>query len=699
MSRSLIVPPPTDETVMVCTRWLRAKGRDGAAIIDAADAADAAAEEADAAEEALELTEAERALGLLPLRGATAAAAAASEAAGHRSSGKEAFQRGDWKAALRCYEAGARADPRCVLSALNRSAALLKLGRHRDALLAADRALWLTNGSSAKAYYRRAAAFTAAGDFNEALCDLDAAKVLEPADAAVVAARLKALETREEACWQFSAACKMTPPSPCVMLMDELEQFEGEEVELHDGRLALRWGATPKGLLTQFDADAKEWPEVREEAGPLDGRALWAMEAATKRRSLQVLSLRGCGLGPWGAHFVAAGVRAVGGASSLETLRLNACRLRVDGCAAVASLLTLDGSATPRARSLPPTATFPPPSPPSHLPPLTLPPTSRQVIADRARAQRQRHGRRGAQDADRRARGQHDSRGAPRGAKPDRRDQAARLLGGGGGPPDTARPRHLAQPGEPLLLYYLLLAAHTYCPSLPNQIGYRGCAALCEALRGSTSLQKLHASHNRLRSDALWRLASLAIGHPSLLLLDLRGLRLGTAERAQLLERTKYTSVQFKVDAPASAPAVCAEEQAVVVTEEQAGETTLPQPLPTADASGGEPESEYQEDFEHWKPGAGRVLPQKTSGVEGAAEAKASQPLPLPLPSDDASAEGAAEAEPRGEAPASTQPQSSFSFEQDTFIFAPPLTVEPPPAYGSEHAEAWLAELPHMNLF
>ena len=157
--------------------------------------------------------------------------------------------------------------------------------------------------------------------------------------------------------------------------------------------------------------------------------------------------------------------------------------------------------------------------------------------------------------------------------------------------------------------------------------------------------------------------------------------------------------MQFKVDAPASAPAVCAEEQAVVVTEEQAGETTLPQPLPTADASGGEPESEHQEDFEHWKPGAGRVLPQKTSGVEGAAEAKASQPLPLPLPSDDASAEGAAQAEPRGEAPASTQPQSSFSFEQDTFIFAPPLTVEPPPAYGSEHAEAWLAELPHMNLF
>ena len=90
-------------------------------------------------------------------------------------------------------------------------------------------------------------------------------------------------------------------------------------------------------------------------------------------------------------------------------------------------------------------------------------------------------------------------------------------------------------------------------------------------------------------------------------------------EHAQLQERTKYTSVQFKVDAPGSAPAVCAEDE------------------------------------------AGRT-----------AEVKASQPLPLP--SDGASAERAAEAMPHEEAP-------------------------PPPADASGHTEAWLAELPHMNLF
>jgi len=78
------------------------------------------------------------------------------------------------------------------------------------------------------------------------------------------------------------------------------------------------------------------------------------------------MSLRGCGVGPWGAHFIASGVRAAGASASLEMLRLNACRLRADGCAAMASLLTLDGSlAAAQARTL---EASPPRSP--HLRPL-----------------------------------------------------------------------------------------------------------------------------------------------------------------------------------------------------------------------------------------------------------------------------------------------------------------------------------------
>ena len=77
------------------------------------------------------------------------------------------------------------------------------------------------------------------------------------------------------------------------------------------------------------------------------------------------------------------------------------------------------------------------------------------------------------------------------------------------------------------------------------------------------------------------------------------------------------------------------------VAEGQAGETTQePGPLPTVDAAA-------------------------AGGVGGSAEVKAAETTqPLPLPSEGAGAEGAA-----------------------------------PATEASGHAEAWLAELPHMNLF
>ena len=43
-------------------------------------------------------------------------------------------------------------------------------------MLAADRALHLTDGTDAKAWYRRAAAWLEAGEFNEAIADCDYAK-------------------------------------------------------------------------------------------------------------------------------------------------------------------------------------------------------------------------------------------------------------------------------------------------------------------------------------------------------------------------------------------------------------------------------------------------------------------------------------------------------------------------------------------
>lgn len=229
-------------------------------------------------------------------------------------------------------------------------------------------------------------------------------------------------------------------------------------------------------------------PEVARDAGALDCRALWALEAATKRRALQVLSLRGCVLGPWGAHFVANGVRAAGGASRLEVLRLNACRLRAEGCSTVATLLSLEGS------------------------PLAELELEDNAVGDAGLA------------------------------------KLAEALGANVSLEVLILKRNRIGPAR-LPALATAVAAH---PSLRvldlghNRIGYRGCAALSDALRGSSSLQKLYLAHNALRSDALWRLASVSVGHESLLLLDLRGIRLAAAERARLMERVTLGGLELR---------------------------------------------------------------------------------------------------------------------------------------------------------
>eukprot|EP00966_Prymnesium_polylepis_P264442 6109373-Prymnesium_polylepis.1 len=81
----------------------------------------------------------------------------ASEA--HRARGATLVKAQDWAGALAAFDAAAAADARCVKAQLNRSLVLLQLGHHRAAVLAADRALHLSDGRSAKAWFRRANAF------------------------------------------------------------------------------------------------------------------------------------------------------------------------------------------------------------------------------------------------------------------------------------------------------------------------------------------------------------------------------------------------------------------------------------------------------------------------------------------------------------------------------------------------------------
>ena len=84
-------------------------------------------------------------------------------------------RRARWGGALSEYEKAAEANPKSVEAMLGRGRALLELGREREALLAADRVLWFTGGKSARAFSLRAAAFLAAGEFNEAAADAAAA--------------------------------------------------------------------------------------------------------------------------------------------------------------------------------------------------------------------------------------------------------------------------------------------------------------------------------------------------------------------------------------------------------------------------------------------------------------------------------------------------------------------------------------------
>ena len=107
------------------------------------------------------------------------------EAEYDRQRGAELFKDGDYDRALQAFEDALEKDSYNFKLHLNRAATLLKIEQPRRAVLAADRALHLCEGKEAKAWYRRAAAWLAAGEFNEAIADCDQAKKIEPSNEAV----------------------------------------------------------------------------------------------------------------------------------------------------------------------------------------------------------------------------------------------------------------------------------------------------------------------------------------------------------------------------------------------------------------------------------------------------------------------------------------------------------------------------------
>jgi tetratricopeptide (TPR) repeat protein len=295
------------------------------------------------------------------------------EAEAERLTGVTAFKAADWEGALDAFTRASELAPDDHRAHLNRSACLLKLGREREAVLAADVALHRCKGADAKAWYRRASAWLASGEFNECLADLERARRMEPADKAIGTLKAKAEEERETATFSFSVDLKLAQnedaqaagepvPHPnqlrmglkprgdlrAVRTMNAIEAFDGASLTLRDDTLtlahapsrALSDGAPSRALSDGAPSRALSDGATRVLAPAfLDHRALFSLEACAKRSSLETLALHGVVLGAWGAAFLARGARLQGGAG-LERLSLVECRLRDEGARSIGSLLS-----------------------------------------------------------------------------------------------------------------------------------------------------------------------------------------------------------------------------------------------------------------------------------------------------------------------------------------------------------------------
>ena len=252
------------------------------------------------------------------------------EAEVERLKGVTAFKAADWGGALDAFLRASELAPDDHRAHLNRSACLLKLGCEREAVLAADTALHQCAGADAKAWYRRASAWLATGEFNECLADLEMARRMEPAEKAIGVLKAKAEEERETATFSFSVDLKLAQnedaqaagepvPHPnqlrmgvkprgdlrAVRTMNAIEAFDGAKLTLRDDTLTM--ALAPSRALS--DGPARVLAPAY-----LDHRALFSLEACAKRSSLETLEMHGVVLGAWGAAFLARGARLQGGA-------------------------------------------------------------------------------------------------------------------------------------------------------------------------------------------------------------------------------------------------------------------------------------------------------------------------------------------------------------------------------------------------
>ena len=78
-----------------------------------------------------------------------------------------------------------------------------------------------------------------------------------------------------------------------------------------------------------------------------------------------------------------------------------------------------------------------------------------------------------------------------------------------------------------------------------NQLGWDTARALAAGIKHNKKIEKIYLNGNPLRVDSVWRLGSVCIGHPSLRLLSMRGVRLSEKTLNELQDLTKYKMVEI----------------------------------------------------------------------------------------------------------------------------------------------------------
>eukprot|EP00656_Telonema_subtile_P054418 TRINITY_DN8136_c0_g1_i3.p1 TRINITY_DN8136_c0_g1~~TRINITY_DN8136_c0_g1_i3.p1 ORF type:complete len:752 (+),score=232.49 TRINITY_DN8136_c0_g1_i3:310-2565(+) len=236
--------------------------------------------------------------------------------------GNESFKAGEYQAALDTYKQAAAADPCSLGVQLNLAACFLKEACQDStaALLAANNALHIARGKSAKAYFRRALAFEMMGDDLNAHHDFAAARKLAPED-----------KTLQQTCKGSYAASLENPNEMVGSFQEAKENYFYQWYKVLDPAYE-EWEARKESSLT-----------VDRTCGFLSARALWLWDKLlVKDCPLVQLSIH-VNIGADGVGFLAEGLR---NNTKLQQLSIRGCFIRAQGAQAIKNAIVSNTALT-----------------------------------------------------------------------------------------------------------------------------------------------------------------------------------------------------------------------------------------------------------------------------------------------------------------------------------------------------------------